>query len=832
MKIVSSSSSSAIIYKDEDISYSELISNIQGVAGLNTFDPGSKVIIFMENRPDWIYSVFSVWENKGTAVLVDYLSSVEELQYIIKDSGAKKLVISRETEAVAKRAISNLEIEILNVDKISYTSGRVPEYLEYGEDEDAEKVAVIMYTSGTTGDPKGVMLTFSNLDANVEALRKTRIVESRDTILALLYFHHSYPFMSLILVPLSVRARIVIAASIGSDEIFNLLDRHSISIIVGVPRLLSLMAKGIMKEILSGYISSKVYYIMKKIGTKPLRRKVFDKVHQKFGGKIKHFQSGGAKLDPEAAEILTTMGFTILEGYGLSESSPVISTCTFRNNRLGSVGKPLDNVEVKVVNGELLAKGPNIMKGYFGKEEETKKIIKNSWLHTGDLGHIDSDGYIYITGRKNEMIVLTNGKNIDPISIEKEIVSSVRYIKEIGIFLKDGRLAAIIYPDHKLLAEDKIINIDEAIKWPLTDEYNSKVSDYKRISEYFIVNEELPKTRLGKLKRFMLPSLAVKRDVEINEDEPENEVYRIMKKYLESVSSRKVSLNSHVELDLGLDSIDKVDMQHFIERVFGITISAEEMAHMMTFDKFYQFVDKKKEFINRDEVSKRGILSSKDKISKSKVDLAKPNVSLMNFSKFIFKPLFNFMFNLETSGLENIPKDGNFIMAPNHQSYLDSALLASFLPLDIMKDTYSLAYYGSFKSNIMKKLAKNINVIILDIDKNLKEVIESLEVVLDKNKNLLIFPEGAITRSGELFDFRSLYALLSKRYNVPIVPVVINGAYKALPINSSVPKFEKISVKILPAVYPDKFKDHKTLSDKVYKAIDSELVKEKSVNDK
>jgi long-chain acyl-CoA synthetase len=216
--------------------------------------------------------------------------------------------------------------------------------------------------------------------------------------------------------------------------------------------------------------------------------------------------SGGAKLSEEVWRDFEAMGFNVLEGYGLTETSPLISVNRPDKKKVGTAGPPVDQVEVKTTEkGEIIVRGPNVMKGYYNKPEETKKVIKNGWFYTGDLGFIDEEGFIHITGRAKEVIVLDNGKNVYPEDIEIEILKSP-YILEVGVFYHEGKLKALIRPDFELLLEDGIKDIREFIKREV-NRTTKHLQPYKKVKEFLIVDHELPRTRIGKLRRFLLPEV-------------------------------------------------------------------------------------------------------------------------------------------------------------------------------------------------------------------------------------------------------------------------------------------------------------------------------------
>lgn len=794
MKIVSSGSP-ALAYKDEIISYESLIGRVSYLSQVISLKEGDRAAIFLENRPEWVCSFLAVWHDKGINVPVDAMSNEEEVAHILKDSSPSLVFISNGTKEVMEKAISlaKIKAKIFNVDDAKFNEfGTVDEEpnesLNFEEYEDST-TAVMIYTSGTTGKPKGVELTFGNLKSNSKAVIDLGIFKKEERILGVLQLHHSYPLTSLVLIPLQLGAMTILVDKASSEDIFRALEQHKATIIIGVPRLFNLMHKGIMRQIEESRVARMIFKIAKPFGYW-MRRLFFRRVHRKFGGHVNVLASGGAKLDPTIANDFERMGFHVLEGYGLSETSPIISFNTFKNNRLGTVGKPIDEVKVKIVDGEVVVSGPNVMKGYYNLEKESEKVLKDGWFYTGDLGSIDRDGYLSITGRRKEMIVLSNGKNVDPIEIENKLLKHSPYAKEVAIVQKNDFLHALIYPDFQELSKDKILNIEETIKWEIIDRYNSSALDYKKISDFKVLDKEMPKTRLGKLKRFLLIDMLKsndKRDEDIVE--PENVEYRILKDYLEKNSGGKVSPKDHIELNLGLDSIEKVDLQFFIERKFGFSMNSDEFSQRMVLEDLANYVAE-----NRKTIAEDDELSNNSNLEEIDIDVSKSGSFLFKALKKLLTPIFRRYFKMEIKGLENIPKENNFILAPNHQSFLDAQLISASLPYEVLKDTYFLATEEFFQSRLKKLFARKTNIITINVYKNLKLVLEKLDFLLKNGKNVLIFPEGAITKDGNLYPFKNAFAILAKQSGVPIVPVTIKGAREALPYEASFPKRSKIII--------------------------------------
>ncbi|MBK3332412.1 AMP-binding protein [Persephonella atlantica] len=786
-------SEKAQLILDNRVDYREIKENIEIFSSHIDISLDDRVCIYAYNSPHWIYSFFGIWERGGIPVPVDFMSTPEELSFIIDDSTPSFIITSEEkldnvkaSVELSKHKPKILTFEDINRKKISYQK----------PDRNLDNTAVILYTSGTTGKPKGVMLSYKNLLSNIEGLEATEIASYKDSTVAILPFHHSYPLMVSMLYPLYIGAKISFINTISAEEILKNLQRNRITVLIGVPRLYELFHRKIIQEINKNPVAKAIFSISKKINNQKISRLLFKKVHSIFGGNIRYFVSGGAKLDIEVAKDLWALGFTVIEGYGLTETSPIVSFNPPEKIKLGSVGKPIKGVQIKLEDGEILVKGNNVMKGYWKRPEETKKVIKNGWLYTGDLGYVDNDGYLYITGRKKEIIVLPSGKNINPEEIENLIKKASDLIKEAAVIYKDGRLTAIIHPDFKTVSERGIVNLHEMIKWDVIDKVNQRLPDYKRISDFFITKEELPKTRLGKVRRFMLDQFIEKIPQKKEVKEPSYEEYRILKEYLHSISKRKVYPDSHIEIDLGLDSLDKVELLSFIESTFGVSLSEKQLSQHQTVEQLSELIKKLKTKTQPAQTDWSKIL-----MENLPVDISESSLPLIVLKK-ITKPVFKLYFRLEISGTENIPEDTNFILAPNHQSFLDGFLIISALPEKILKNTYFLAEEIYFPEGIRKKTGKIFHVLTVNINKDLKGSLQKTAMLLKKGKNVVIFPEGARTRDGKLLLFKKSFAILSKTVKVPVVPVVISGAFQSLPIGKKFPRPHKIKVKFLKPVYP------------------------------
>ncbi|OHD14946.1 MAG: hypothetical protein A2Z98_03200, partial [Spirochaetes bacterium GWB1_27_13] len=752
----------AIIYNNEEISYKKLIVEITRYSELYTIDKGAMVGIFAENRPEWIYAFFSVWYNGGTNVAIDFMASPEEISYIIDDCTPQLIFTSAENKPALTNAISlsKHKPKILVFEEMVFSDVIKKEEVK----NDDNDVAVIIYTSGTTGNPKGVMLTHKNLLTNIVGINALNIMNSADIFAVILPFHHIYPLTGTVLFPFWLGVTIVIVEKLSSDVILSTFQKYKMTILFGIPRLYNLFHKAIMDKINSKGITRLFFALCKLIRNKKFSRIIFGKVHKLFGGKIRYFLTGGSKVKDQVMEDFGVLGFSMTEGYGLSETSPLnTANNTHSVFRKGSIGKPLCNVEVKIVDDEIVVKGDHVMVGYYNKQTETEAVIKDGWFYTGDEGYIDNDGYIFITGRKKELLVLENGKKVNPEEIENKIMElNPDLIKEIGVFAKDDKIFALILPNIDELKKMNIVNIFETMKWQVLDQYNKMARDFKKIFNFKIVTDELPKTRIGKLKRFAFSQIftqdekkEVKHEIDLDFEE-----YSLIKNYLAHAVKKEVYPESHIELDLGLDSIEKVEFISFLEHSFGITVTTEDIASHPLVKEIALYMQEKKTKIEAEETGWDKILEN---IETVKIK-SKPFFSFL--TKFFLWLPFKVYYRLKVKGLNTMPKPP-YIITPNHQSFVDAFLINAGLKNRFLKDTFFLANEKHFKHKVGRFITNSSNIITVNINTNLKMSLQKIALVLKNNKNVVIFPEGARTRDGNLMEFKKTFAILAKVLNVP-----------------------------------------------------------------
>ena len=801
-------------FNDKKINYTELVNNVKYFSeNVVTAEKDDFGLILMENRPEWIYTYFALWDRKAVPIALDSTSNSKEILYVLEDSEPKFIICSDETEKNVKEAVSLYDkgqVTIINVDGHSIDENKM-EIIKKGdfelENPEGDSIATMLYTSGTTGFPKGVMLTFNNLSSELEGLEKKNLLEPSDQILALLPFHHVLPLTATVLIILKYQASIVFVKKIASKEILEALDKNNVTALVGVPRVFKLFYDGIKQQIDSKFITRAIYKLMTKIKSFKIRRKVFVKVHEKFGGELTFIVSGGAKLDPEIGEFYETLGIYVQEGYGLTETSPVIAVNTRKERKIGTVGKKLDNIEAKIVDEELWVKGPIVMKGYYNKPEKTAEVItEDGWFKTGDLASIDDEGYITIRGRRNSMIVLSNGKNIDPEKLENKVIEkSKRLIKELGVFGHNDKLVAIIVPDLLECRKQGITNIKAYIK-NIVEDYNLTVHNYEKILDYKLYEEELPKTRVGKLRRFMLPELYLKTNVKKKKmEEPDNEVYRLLKDYIKKLKGIEAQPEENLELEIGMDSLDIVEFFAYVENSFGIQLDEEKFSEISNLKSLSEYINEKATKIESGEVDWKKI-----------IEAAPPVEEKNRWATRVLRPLFDLTiklyFRLKRVNRDKL-SDKPQIFVSNHQSFIDSLVLGSLLPAGILYNTIFLAIDWYFKKGILKLLVSHGNVVLIDINKNIKKSVEEIAANVKAGKNVLIFPEGARTKDGKVAEFKKVFAIIAKELDVDVQCLGIKGAFEAYSRYMKFPKPKKIEVAVL-----EKFKPEGTYDEIVEKA--------------
>jgi long-chain acyl-CoA synthetase len=403
--------------------------------------------------------------------------------------------------------------------------------------------------------------------------------------------------------------------------------------------------------------------------------------------------------------------------------------------------------------------------------------------------------------------------------IEENILSYTPFIKEIAVIIKNGYPFAIIYPDFSALTAAKIINIEEEIRWYAIELYNMEAEEAQKVKGYRILRAPLPKTVSGEFDFAAINELINSKNVPdiSDEDEPKDEIYTTLKSYLSTITKNKIMPSSHLELDLGLDSLNYVELFVFIEQSFGIKIDEAAFSGLMSVKSLYMYI--LKNYLHVDFVK-----PDWEKVLDEKIDekLVYSPIIMFIYKTLLF-PIFKLYFRLKVVGVENIPLYP-CIIAPSHQSMLDGFLIESILPYKVLKKSFFLAYKQVFGTTLLEPISKHGQTILIDANVDLKHTMQLCALPLREGNNLVIFPEGARTRDRKLLEFRPFFAMLSKTFNIPILPVVIDGSYEALQTGKIVPRPKKIRVTFLKPIFPEGF-DSTELAKMTRDAIERELMR-------
>lgn len=498
---------------------------------------GDRVAIFSESRPEWSIAFFGTISCAGIVVPMDIKLSDAEIEFILNDSESKCIFVSKkllDTILKLKPKLKSLQ-NIICLDEVSnevvlllkdfkFPAGEIPH-----RDIEPEDVALIVYTSGTTGIAKGVQLTYNNLLFEVVSLNELIKFNSKDEFLSLLPLTHMLEITGGLLGPLYVGATITYCDSLKPTNILSLMKKTKTTVMVTVPLILKMFHNNMIKKI-DGLPKFKKGLVktMMRLSKFLLKFRIrvgkllFPSIHKQFGGRLRCFVSGGAPLDPVVESDFNAFGFRILQGYGLTETSPVITVNNFEECKYGSVGKPLPDIEVKILTntetgskeGEIITRGPHVMKGYYKNPEKTAEVLRDGWFYTGDIGYFDDDGFLYISGRSKNLIVLGAGKKVFPEEVE-EVMSASIYIKEICVLGRISKIGirkgceevyAVVVPNLDSFSKEERGN-NEIIRTKISEEISrlgEKLADYKRIMDFEIWEEELPKTSTRKIKRKIL----------------------------------------------------------------------------------------------------------------------------------------------------------------------------------------------------------------------------------------------------------------------------------------------------------------------------------------
>jgi long-chain acyl-CoA synthetase len=402
--------------------------------------------------------------------------------------------------------------------------------------------------------------------------------------------------------------------------------------------------------------------------------------------------------------------------------------------------------------------------------------------------------------------------------IEKTILKISNLVKEVAVVRHKNYLFALIYPDFQEAKNRKLVRIENEIRWYAVELYNINAPKEQKIKDYQIVQTSLPKDSKGEIERSELEKFMKEQSLLCNnvKDDPEDKVYQSIKKFLSTLTTEPITPSSHLELDLHLDSLNYIELFAFIEKSFGVHIDEAQFSQMLIMNALCRYVNEKKQKITITDINWKTILNEKINFG-----LIRSPLPIMIY-KTLFLPLYKLYFSLKVSGSENFPKQP-CIIAPSHQSMIDGFILAAALPYNVLKNTFFLAFEMVFGTKIMRPIVQNSQTILISVDKDLKSSMLKSTVPLKNGQNLVVFPEGARSRDRELLEFKKFFAILSIELNIPVVPVVLDGTFEAMPAGKLFPRPSPVIIKYMEPIYP-KGLSYDELVNRVKEAIHQEMI--------
>jgi long-chain acyl-CoA synthetase len=813
---------------------------------------GERCVILAANTPRWVAVFMGTLAAGCIAVPLDSAFNSDQVRKLILDSGARLLFVDEKHAAVAQTASDGLPVSIVlidgksdqhtSVDPILAAAGAphssTSEKWAFEDKAQSGDVAAILYSSGTTGDPKGVMLTHGNLHAETDGILRAFALGPTDSILAILPLFHALALVVNLLLPLAAGCRILFLDSLNTADLMRALPR--VNIFICVPQFFYLIHERLWKEVgARGPLAQKAFRAMLLISRfgrifgLNLGKVFFGKIHKLMGENMRLLGSGGSKLDAEIGREFEDLGFLMLQGYGLTETTGCAMYTPPGRVDIATIGVPLPGMEVRIVpkelpqpptnaattqshagpqEGEICIRGGIVMKGYWNRPDATAAVLdSDGWLHTGDLGFMDDRGFVRITGRAKEIIVTSSGKNIYPDEIEKHYLQSP-YIKELcvlGLESAPGepfseRLYGVVVPNFDLMKQQKIVNAREILRYEI-ENLSTKLPSQKRILSYEIWQEDLPRTTTRKIKRFEIERRVRERQAaggangagEIApirkltaEDErwlSDPDAQRAMAVVRDASKAKKDGIHpdDNLELDLGLDSMERVELLVALEREFATHVEEGVISEVYSVRELITAVQRAR--------AAGGLAAERpawDTVLHQEPDdpdvlnVAKPHgietrilYLLTRFAQLIARDLFH----LRVEGIENLPADGPFILAPNHQSFLDGPIVMGAVPWRVFRRVFYVGTSDIFGQGLWRRIARSLRLIPVDPDANLVPAMRAGAFGLRNGNVLVLFPEGERSIDGTPKNFKKGAAILATHLKVPIVPVALDGFYEAWP---------------------------------------------------
>ena len=636
----------------------------------------------------------------------------------------------------------------------------------------------IVYTSGTTGNPKGVLITHGNLVANMQAVRRAVSLKRNHVFLSILPLSHLLEQTVGLLAAIDSGHTVVYPHARSSSALIEALNRHGVNAIAGVPVFLKMLRENVMREAERQGKAKQLEKLVSMAGPLPvpLRRLIFGKIHRKLGGKLKFFFVGGAPLEREVEVFWNRIGIKVLQGYGLTEASPVVACNTFYRHKAGSAGKALDGVDIRLgPDNEVLIRGPSVTRGYYKNARATRQAFDNGWYRTGDVGYFDSEGFLFIKGRKKNMILTSGGQNVYPEDIEAVINRFPEVSDSCAVQIGD-RIAAAVLAEKKFSAK------------ALLDKANDRLSAAQQLSQIIIWPQaDFPRTTTRKIKRAeVVKTLSGAR---MKQGTPGTD--RLVQTLQEMSGKRRITGRTRLVKDLNLTSLDRVELITIIEEKFGVEVDESVINEKTTVASLRKAIE------TRD---------SKARHLPFYGWALRPGIMAFRVClQFLLFGVIRLFARIRYEGLENLKGvHGPVIFMSNHTSHLDTPVILAGLPGKIRRKTaVAAAMDYLFEGTMVNKkfyfmfVTLFLNAYPFSRDKTnfIRKSLNYTGFLLDKGFSILIFPEGTRNPTGKMGAFKTGTGLLAVHMKTAIVPVRVRELDGILPPGAAFPRPGRGSVR-------------------------------------
>ena len=820
---------------------------------------GQRVGIYSPNRPDWLIACMALLYAGAVPVPIDSQIAGDDLSHVLQDSDARWILTIRSLKdrlttlgLSGGRSITLLDAEkddpqswqCVGRDPVQPSSVQPPSVQP--DDE-----ALLFYTSGVSGRPKGVPLTHRNLLTNLKALREAGVYRPDEQLLLPLPLHHVYPFMVGFLAPFAMGLPIVLPHSLTGPQILRALREGAVTAIVGVPRLYGALYDAIIQRVRQkGRILSAVFHgmltcsvLLSRYSNIPLGSYLFGSVRAQLAPRLRTLVYGGSALAPDLAWRLAGLGWEIAGGFGLTETSPILTIVTPGSRHIDTAGRPLPGVGIRIANhdpatghGEIQAQGPNVFSGYLHLPGKTvEAFTEDNWFRTGDLGYLDRDGYVHLVGRASSRISLPGGEKIWPERVE-EVLDGARSIREAGVLARNGRLVGVIVPRATSIQTGDLEQLTQTIRADLETSLRLLPS-YYRLTDFIVSLDPLPRTRLGKIQRHKLTALfeagkrgkgkvVESRPIPIELMAPEDRqlledpvALRTWNWLTERFRTVRVTPDTNMSLELGVDSLEWMTMSLQLSDRVGVDLHEDAIARVGTVrDLLREAVEAEHTTGVTGEPAMRLVKPEELLDSEQRHWLVPAGRFLSGLGAALFvldRWLMPTVFSLEVHGVERVPAQGPCVLAPNHASLLDPPTLIAVLSDRFLHQTYWGGWTGTmFRNPVMRLVSRATRVLPIDQSSRPLANLALAAAAVARGHNLVWFPEGNRSPDGRLHPFQPGIGLVLTAHPIPVVPVRIEGTFEALPRGTRWPRRGKIRITFGVALDPRELGGESTGADR------------------